>query len=122
MSIAPRPDFIALQVRDLEAAADFYEHRLGLSRAPSSPPGAVVFATEPVPFAVREPMPDVDLDSGRPGLGIALWMGVRGAGALHDRLREAGVTILTPPFPGPFGETFVLEDPDGYAVTIHEVG
>jgi hypothetical protein len=32
----------------------FYEKHLGLRRAPASPPGAVVFATEPVPFAVRE--------------------------------------------------------------------
>jgi catechol 2,3-dioxygenase-like lactoylglutathione lyase family enzyme len=39
------PDFVALQVRDLEAAAGFYTERLGLRRAPGSPSGAVVFAT-----------------------------------------------------------------------------
>jgi predicted enzyme related to lactoylglutathione lyase len=122
MTATPSPDFIALQVRDLAAAAHFYEQHLGLPRMPSSPPGAVVFATTPIPFAVREPTPDVDLDSGRPGLGIALWMGVDGARALHDRLDEAGVTILSPPFEGPFGDTFVLQDLDGYAVTIHEAG
>ena len=38
------PDFISLQVRDLDTAAAFYETRLGLRRAPASPPGAVVFA------------------------------------------------------------------------------
>ena len=43
------PDFVALQVRDLEGSARFYTERLGLRRAPASPPGAVVFATEPVP-------------------------------------------------------------------------
>jgi catechol 2,3-dioxygenase-like lactoylglutathione lyase family enzyme len=59
------PDFVALQVRDLEGSARFYTDRLGLRRAPASPPGAVVFATEPVPFAVREPM--VDLDAAPPG-------------------------------------------------------
>jgi catechol 2,3-dioxygenase-like lactoylglutathione lyase family enzyme len=42
------PDFLALQVRDLEASARFYTDRLGLARAPGSPPGAVVFATEPI--------------------------------------------------------------------------
>ena len=31
------PDFIALQVRDVEAAAQFYESRLGLTRAPAAP-------------------------------------------------------------------------------------
>jgi catechol 2,3-dioxygenase-like lactoylglutathione lyase family enzyme len=56
------PDFIALQVRSLEQAADFYESRLGLRRADVSPPGAVVFVTTPIPFAVREPLPGVDLD------------------------------------------------------------
>ncbi len=44
------PDFIALQVRDLERAAHFYETRLGLRRAPVSPPGAVVFTTDPSPL------------------------------------------------------------------------
>ncbi|MCZ9342662.1 VOC family protein, partial [Streptomyces sp. TRM76130] len=38
------PDFVALQVRDVPAAAAFFEERLGLRRAPASPPGAVVFA------------------------------------------------------------------------------
>ena len=32
------PDFIALQVRDVEAAAAFYEKHLALRRAPASPP------------------------------------------------------------------------------------
>ena len=41
------------------------------------------------------------------------------AQALHDQLAGRGVTILTDPFDGPFGRTFV-GIPDGYAVTIHE--
>ena len=61
------PDFVALQVRDLEGSARFYTERLGLRRAPASPPGAVVFATEPVPFAVREPMVDLDAAPGSAG-------------------------------------------------------
>jgi DNA-3-methyladenine glycosylase II len=114
------PDFISLQVRDLDTAAAFYEDRVGLRRAPASPPGAVVFASEPIPFAVREPLPDTDLDSGQPGLGIALWLKVDDGQALHDQLAGRGVTILTDPFDGPFGRTFALRDPDGYAVTIHD--
>ena len=55
------PDFIALQVSDLERSAEFYENALGLRRAPASPPGAVLFTTTPIPFAVREPLPGVDL-------------------------------------------------------------
>jgi predicted enzyme related to lactoylglutathione lyase len=115
------PDFIALQVRDLDRAAAFYEDRIGLRRVPVSPPGAVVFATTPVPFAVREPLPGVDLDAAdRPGLGVALWLHTTDAQALHDTLESAGVPIVTPPFDGPFGRTFTFTDLDGYAVTIHD--
>jgi len=111
------PDFIALQVRDLEAAATFYEHRLGLRRA-ASPPHAVVFATEPIPFAVREPLVDLDgLDS--PGPGLVLWLHADDPQALHDSLVAAGVEIVTEPFDGPFGRTFAFTDLDGYVITIH---
>ena len=113
------PSFVALQVRDVEAAAAFYETQLGLTRAPQSPPGAVVFTTSPVAFAVRNPLPGTDLESGQLGLGVALWMATGDAQALHDRLATNGVPILAPPSQGPFGLMFVFRDPDGYAVTIH---
>ncbi|GAA3861127.1 VOC family protein [Leifsonia kafniensis] len=113
------PDFIALQVRDLEKAAAFYENIVGLTRAPFSPPHAVVFDTQPT-FAVRDPAPGVDLESGPLGLGVALWLHDPEAVALHQAVAEAGVTILQEPFEGPFGMTFVFQDPDGYAVTVHD--
>lgn len=122
MSTVTGPDFIALQVRDLERAAAFYEQRLGLRRAPASPPGAVVFSTEPIAFAVRAPLPGLDLDAGRPGLGVALWLRTDDAQSLHDQLAAQHVEILTEPFDGPFGRTFVFGDLDGYAVTIHDGG
>jgi predicted enzyme related to lactoylglutathione lyase len=114
------PDFISLQVRDLDTAAAFYEQRLGLSRAPASPPGAVVFASRPIPFGVRELLPDTDLDAGQPGLGLAVWVRVDGAQALHDQLAAQEVPIVTAPFDGPFGRTFVVSDPDGYVLTVHD--
>jgi predicted enzyme related to lactoylglutathione lyase len=115
------PDFLALQVRDLDAAAAFYEQRLGLRRAPVSPPHAVVFATTPA-FALREPLPGVDLDAvtPHPGAGVVIWLAADDAQGLHDGLAAAGVRILTPPFDGPFGRTFAFADPDGYAVTVHD--
>ncbi|MGN6331321.1 MAG: VOC family protein [Motilibacteraceae bacterium] len=112
------PDFIALQVRDPEASAAFYEEQLGLVRAPVSPPGAVVFATEPIAFALREPMVDLDAVD-RLGWGVALWLKADDAQGLHDRLVQAGVRIVLEPFDGPFGRTFAFSDPDGYMVTVH---
>ena len=114
------PDFISLQVRDLNAAAAFYEERVGLRRAPVSPPHAVVFATEPIAFAVRELLPDTDLDAGRPGLGVAVWVKVDAAQALYDQLAADGAMIVTAPFDGPFGRTFAFADPDGYVITAHD--
>jgi predicted enzyme related to lactoylglutathione lyase len=115
------PDFIALQVRDLDRAAAFYEEQLGLRRIPASPPHAIVFDTQPTSFAVRSPLPGVDLNTmTQPGLGVALWLHATDAQALHDTLKAAGVPIVAPPFDGPFGRTFTFTDLDGYAITIHD--
>jgi predicted enzyme related to lactoylglutathione lyase len=113
------PDFIALQVRDLEKAATFYEEVVGLTRAPFSPPHAVVFDTQPT-FAVRDPGPGVDLDSGQVGLGVALWLHDPEAVALHATVAAAGTVVVQAPFDGPFGTTFVFQDLDGYLVTVHD--
>jgi predicted enzyme related to lactoylglutathione lyase len=111
------PDFVALQVRDLEASADFYTQRLGLRRA-AAPEGAVVFATAPIPFAIREPAVDLDATD-RLGWGVALWLKADDVDAIHDDLVRRGVHIVTAPFDGPFGRTFSFADPDGYVVTLH---
>jgi predicted enzyme related to lactoylglutathione lyase len=112
------PDFIALQVRDLEASAAFYTKHLGLTRAPVSPEHAVVFATEPIAFALRDPLVDLEAVE-RLGWGVVLWLKAKDPQALHDAMVLAGVAILVAPFDGPFGRTFTFNDPDGYAVTIH---
>ena len=117
------PDFISLQVRDLAASAAFYEQYLGLVRNPAGPPHAVVFATEPIAFAVRDPLPGFDLEAVRqPGEGIAVWLHAPDAQQIHDALAEDGVTIVDEPFDGPFGRTFTFADPDGYRVTLHAKG
>jgi catechol 2,3-dioxygenase-like lactoylglutathione lyase family enzyme len=112
------PDFVALQVRDLEASTRFYTERLGLTPAPAGPPGAVVFTTEPIPFAIREPAVDLDATS-RLGWGVALWLKAEDVDQLHDDLVKHEVPIVTAPFDGPFGRTFAFADPDGYVVTLH---
>jgi len=117
------PDFISLQVRDLDASAAFYSTHLGLVRAPFSPPHAVVFDTKPIAFALRDLVPGVDLDSvAQPGLGAAIWMHAPDSQGIHDSLVEAGVAIASAPIDGPFGRTFTFVDPDGYHVTLHDRG
>lgn len=113
------PDFVALQVRDLKVSRRFYEEQLGLEVSSQGPPHAVLFNTEPIPFAVREP--SVDLDAVEMlGWGISLWFRSDDAQELHESLVTAGVQIVQEPFDGPFGRTFSFTDPDGYAVTVHD--
>ncbi len=115
------PGFVSLQVRDVAAAADFYEHKVGLKRDPLVFPGAVAFLSSPIPFAVRQVPPGVNLDSlPTPGLGISVWLKAADGQAAHDALSQADVTILKPPFDGPFGRTFVFADLDGYPITVYE--
>jgi predicted enzyme related to lactoylglutathione lyase len=115
------PDFISLQVRDLERSAAFYAQHLGLTRSPNGPPRAVVFDTQPVAFAVRGVVPGIDLDSApRPGLGMALWLHATDVEDIHDALPAAGTPITSAPVDGPFGRTFTFADPDGYLITLHD--
>lgn len=115
------PDFISLQVSDLEASATFYKNYLGLVQSPAGPPHAVVFDTKPIAFALRDLMPGTELGSdAQPGLGVALWLQAPDAQEIHDKLAAAGVTITSEPIDGPFGRTFTFADPDGYLVTLHD--
>jgi predicted enzyme related to lactoylglutathione lyase len=114
------PDFISLQVRDLERAAAFYGDTVGIPRAAVSPPHAVVFDTRPIAFAVRDAVPGTPLDPAVAGRGVALWFHDPEGRALHARLVEAGVEIAAEPIDGPFGFTFTFADPDGYRITVHD--
>jgi predicted enzyme related to lactoylglutathione lyase len=115
------PDFISLQTRDLERSAAFYEQHLGLVRADAGPPHAVVFATSPIAFALRDLVPGVDLDAApEPGIGAAVWLHATDVQAIHDGLVAAGVPIVAAPVDGPFGRTFTFADPDGYRITLHD--
>lgn len=115
------PDFVALQWRDLAAARRFYEETVGLEPAPQSPPGAVVFATEPISFAVRTPLVDLDL-SPYLGHGVGLWLRVDDSRALHDHLVDERVEVVSGMTDGFFGRTFTFRDPEGYLITIHDGG
>jgi predicted enzyme related to lactoylglutathione lyase len=118
---ATGPDFLSLQVRDLDASQAFYEQYLGLERSPAGPPHAVVFTTTPIAFALRDVVPGTDLASvDQPGLGVALWLHATDVQAIHDALAADGHRIVAAPIDGPFGRTFTFADSDGYHVTLHD--
>ena len=112
------PDFIALQVRDLEISKLFYIEHLQLSLADQSPPGAVVFKTSPIPFAIRTAAIDLSA-SPQLGWGVAIWLACKDADFFYESLQKAAVSILTPIHDGPFGRFFTFKDPDGYSITLH---
>lgn len=115
------PDFISLQVRDLDASQAFYERYLGLVRSPAGPPHAVVFETTPIAFALRDLAPGTDLDSvDQPGIGTAVWLHATDVQAIHDALLADGRAIVSEPIDGPFDRTFTFADPDGYRITLHD--
>jgi predicted enzyme related to lactoylglutathione lyase len=115
------PDFLSLQVRDLDASQAFYEQYLGLERSPAGPPHAVVFTTTPIAFALRDVVPGTDLASvDQPGLGVALWLHASDVQSTHDALAADGHRIVSAPIDGPFGRTFTFADPNGYHVTLHD--
>ncbi len=115
------PDFVSLQVRDLERSAHFYEQYLGLARSDSGPPHAVVFDTKPIAFALRDLVAGVDLDAApQPGIGAAIWLHASDTQAIHDALVADGKTIISGPNDGPFGRTFTFADLDGYQITLHD--
>lgn len=114
------PAFVGLFVRDVAAAADFYE-KLGLRRDPEAFPTGVGFLTYPAPFGLLQAPPGVDMDSmPRPVLAPTIWFKASNSQAVHDTLVEAGVTILRPPSDGRFGRQFTFVDLDGYAITIYD--
>lgn len=118
---ATGPDFISLQVSDLDASQAFYEQYLGLVRSPAGPPHAVVFKTTPIAFALRDVLPGTDLATiPQPGIGVAIWLHATEVQSIHDALVADGYTIAAAPIDGPFGRTFTFVDPDGYQVTLHD--
>src|SRR6478672_1422881 len=95
---ATGPDFLSLQVRDLDASQAFYEKYLGLVRSEAGPPHAVVFETKPIAFALRDLLPGTDLDAvAQPGVGVALWLHAIDVQDIHDALLADGQVIVSAP-------------------------
>jgi len=114
------PDFLSLQVRDFSTSRAFYTELLGLAVDERfDTPDFVLFDTTTIPFALSQAKVNLD-ETPQPGLGITLWIDCDHVDELHTRMQAAGATIITPPFDGPFGRTFIFADPDGYRITANQ--
>jgi len=114
------PDFISLQVRDFSTSRAFYTEVLGLAVDERfDTPDFVLFDTTTIPFALTQAKVNLD-ETPQPGLGVTLWIDCDNVDELHARIQGAGATIITPPFDGPFGRTFIFVDPDGYRITANQ--
>jgi predicted enzyme related to lactoylglutathione lyase len=121
MSNLSGPDFITLQVRDLEVSRHFYAEVMGFKASPEVQPNAVAFATQPIGFAIRKAQVDLDAVT-QVGYGIILWFKVEDAAVLYEHLKVQGVLMAQELSKSPFGKMFTLRDPDGYAITVHDGG
>ena len=115
------PDFLTLNVRDLEASRHFYADVIGFKPSPEVRPNAVAFATKPVGFALRKAQIDLD-EVPHLGYGVILWFHANDAAAMIKHLKAHDVPITTELAEGPFGKMFTFRDPDGYLITVHDGG
>jgi catechol 2,3-dioxygenase-like lactoylglutathione lyase family enzyme len=110
------PSFVAFVVDDIAAASAFWTNVVGLTPAAHSPPGAQVFQTSPIPFAIRGPRPGELHGNGQ---GVAVWFSVSGdVDQYRAEVLRRGADVGEPQ-DGPFGRMFTLVAPGGFVVTVH---
>ncbi|MYV53645.1 VOC family protein [Streptomyces sp. SID3212] len=113
------PNFLTLQVRDVERSRKFYTEVVGFKPTESKVPTAAVLDTEPIKIALRQAT--IDLDSVTElGWGVVLWIKANDPDKLAKQLAESDVTITKPPCDGFCGREFQFRDPDGYELTVYE--
>lgn len=114
------PDFISLQVRHFAASRAFYTEVLGFTIDPRfDTADFALLDTNSIPFALSEAKVNLD-EAPQLGWGVTLWIDCDRVDDLHAQLVATGATIITPPYDGPFGRTFVFADPDGYRITANQ--
>ena len=112
-------DYVILYVDDLERSLSFYRLLLGVVGARRSETYAeLVLENCRLGFYLREAAPDL-LGRSSEGSGAELLFLVEDVDAEADRLRSAGVRILSGPLDRPWGHRTVhVEDPDGHVVEL----
>lgn len=113
-----------LNVSDIQTSVKFYE-QLGFELTDSHEhEGELAYATLEMDGAVLElgnihANQDPDFQawvSGELGAGVMFYLNVEDPDTIHERAVDAGAVIEHPPEDRPYGRTFMLNDPDGYAI------
>ncbi|TQN28301.1 glyoxalase/bleomycin resistance protein/dioxygenase superfamily protein [Haloactinospora alba] len=113
------PDFLTLQVRDLERSRRFYTDIVGFHTVPTKVPNAAVLGSEPIKVALRQATDDLDAVS-KVAWGVVIWIKAEDPDKVAAKLAEHDVPIVKPLCDGSCGREFIFEDPDGYRITIYE--
>jgi lactoylglutathione lyase len=116
-------DSVILYVEDLERSIAFYTYRLGLELKLRGD-GYAEFVTEGTKFGLfeRAKLPElIGREAADSGLAGEVLFVVADANAEADRLRDAGVNILSGPTDRPWGHRTVhVADPDWHVVELAE--
>jgi lactoylglutathione lyase len=114
-------DYVILYVRDLDRSIPFYRDVIGLPFK-FSRSGYAEFATEGTKFALyeRAGLPQlIGREGGEGEATMEVAFLVEDVDGEAERLREAGVTVLSGPVDRPWGQrTLHLLDPDGHVVEL----
>jgi lactoylglutathione lyase len=113
-------DYVILYVAELDRALGFYRTLLGVEGERRSETYAeILLANAKLGFYLRDALPDLIGRPGGSGPEAEVVFVVDDVDAEADRLRVAGVRILTGPVDRPWGHrTLHLEDPDGHVVEL----
>jgi lactoylglutathione lyase len=113
-------DYVILYVADLDRALGFYRTLLGVEGERRSETYAEIrMANAKLGFYVRDAVPELIGHPGGSGPDAEVLFVVDDVDAEADRLRVAGVRILSGPVDRPWGHrTLHLEDPDGHVVEL----
>ena len=113
-------DYVILYVADLDRALGFYRTLLGVEGERRSETYAeILLANAKLGFYLRDALPDLIGRPGGSGPEAEVVFVVDDVDGEADRLRVAGVRILTGPVDRPWGHrTLHLEDPDGHVVEL----
>jgi catechol 2,3-dioxygenase-like lactoylglutathione lyase family enzyme len=114
---AERVDFVAVPVRDLVRADEFYGGTLGLERNPSSSERWVEYETGNLTLALVRPEEIGREFQPLPFASIAIR--VPDVDAARERLREAGVELEGETFDSGVCNGAIFTDPDGNGLMLH---